>query len=355
MNFTNFLELKIRQNHVLFLLTRLVKRLILFIPRSYDIILNEQKNKQILGFRQWSKLVFYKIILILAEGKLRHDINERKHNIIRKFISTNYKVISTEDVPSITLNNHENCIWVFWWQGQNHFPAIIRTCYESIIQNSGGKKVILITKENFQIYVDIPDALINRVNEDKMLIAHLSDYVRFKLLYKYGGVWIDSTFFVTQNIGSNNEFNYDFYSIHYEHPLDDNCVALCRWVSSLLFAKAGNGIMYNIYIILEKYMLKYDNLIDYLFIDYLLDFLASNSETYNEVINNIPFNNENSMVLQKKLPYIYNEKDYCNIINNGTSYFKLTYKTKAKEFIGNKQTYYGYLVNQYNTDIKPYK
>lgn len=49
-------------------------------------------------------------------------------------------------------------------------------------------------------YVDIPDYILQKYKQGKMTRTHLSDIVRLLLLSKYGGVWIDSTILLTNEL-----------------------------------------------------------------------------------------------------------------------------------------------------------
>lgn len=41
-------------------------------------------------------------------------------------------------------------IFVFWWQGTDGLPDIVRICINSIKQNSNGREVVMITKDNIR-------------------------------------------------------------------------------------------------------------------------------------------------------------------------------------------------------------
>lgn len=45
-----------------------------------------------------------------------------------------------------------------------------------------------------------------------MLSAHFSDIVRENLLYKYGGIWMDATIYMTSPF-PDTIYNYDYYTI----------------------------------------------------------------------------------------------------------------------------------------------
>ncbi|WP_080653079.1 capsular polysaccharide synthesis protein [Bifidobacterium pseudolongum] len=97
---------------------------------------------------------------------------------------------STEEIrPALP---DSNIIWTMWSQGEHKAPPIIQQCIASMRQQDA--TVIVIDDTNIHDYIGpYPDS-INRGLKDKTIsLAHLSDYVRFTLLGRYGGLWLDST------------------------------------------------------------------------------------------------------------------------------------------------------------------
>lgn len=93
-----------------------------------------------------------------------------------------------------------NKIWVCWWQGLDNAPEIVKTCVESIKRNSGKYEVLIITDENYKQYVKFPDWLEEKRKHGIISKTIYSDLLRLNLLSTYGGIWIDSTFFVREKV-----------------------------------------------------------------------------------------------------------------------------------------------------------
>jgi hypothetical protein len=76
-------------------------------------------------------------------------------------------------------------IWQYWEGPKTDF---VRLCMKTVKKNKGDFEYILVNKDS------IKDFLPNLRNEiyDLKRIAHRADYIRFKLLEKYGGWWLDS-------------------------------------------------------------------------------------------------------------------------------------------------------------------
>lgn len=63
-------------------------------------------------------------------------------------------------------------------------PDIVRLCYKSICDNADGRAVNLLTKENLEEYLYIPDFILSAVEKRRIGIANFSDLIRVSLLYK---------------------------------------------------------------------------------------------------------------------------------------------------------------------------
>lgn len=101
-----------------------------------------------------------------------------------------------------------NFIWTMWWQGEENAPMLVKRCIRSMRQNSNGANVIVITKDNFKDYVNVPKFILDRVMKE-ITLTHLSDIIRFELINNYGGIWIDSTVYVNDLIPM-EIFDFDF-------------------------------------------------------------------------------------------------------------------------------------------------
>lgn len=71
-------------------------------------------------------------------------------------------------------------------------PEPIRKYVESIQKNIGNHKVTIITEDNYKDYVKFP----NWIEKEIIYHIHYFDLLRLELLANYGGIWLDSTFFV---------------------------------------------------------------------------------------------------------------------------------------------------------------
>lgn len=99
-----------------------------------------------------------------------------------------------------TLEPKRNVIWQFWWQGAENAPPLIRACLTSVRKWANGLEVIVIDKANLSRYVDMPDFILHQHLNGNMTTTHLSDYIRARLLSRYGGIWVDASVYFTAPI-----------------------------------------------------------------------------------------------------------------------------------------------------------
>ena len=88
----------------------------------------------------------------------------------------------------------EKIIWSMWWQDE--IPEIVKYIIDHRVIPEGFRQII-VTKRNIHEYITIPEKILNLVEQKQIRITFLSDYIRFKLISKFGGIWMDSTLFTT--------------------------------------------------------------------------------------------------------------------------------------------------------------
>lgn len=84
-------------------------------------------------------------------------------------------------------------IFIFWHDWKEA-PDIINYCIKKLYQNKSDYKIIRLDLNNYKNYVDLSEYGIN-LNDKKIFWfrQRFADYLRIALLYKYGGIWVDSS------------------------------------------------------------------------------------------------------------------------------------------------------------------
>ena len=87
-------------------------------------------------------------------------------NFIRNDFSAvieKYKNINSKTSDASKESSSSN-IWIFWWQGYEAAPLLVKKCIDSITRNAKNHPVVLITKKNWRNHADIPDYIIQKLD-----------------------------------------------------------------------------------------------------------------------------------------------------------------------------------------------
>lgn len=296
-------------------------------------------NMKEIGFCRTIKWIFYKKTDKAKYNKqlLEWLYNENK-NTLEKYRKINISLVSKDDFNKI--------IWVFWWQGLESMPKLIRACYESVLEYKEDYTVVLLTKENLKDYVTLSNDIINKFNRNFISITHLSDLIRVKLLHEYGGIWIDASIMLTEGVSQivgKNGFSTG------KGPVDNKYISQQKWTVFFWSNISGLGCDFFALIedILDQYWRKHNFMVEYLLMDYIIYLCYENIPWVKKLLDSVPFNNSRMHELCKIINTCYSAEKYCEITNN-TYLHKLSYKIKLEETTADgKRTFYGYIINRF--------
>lgn len=276
----------------------------------------------------------------LPENIHKQFVKSRIKSIYSNLI-IQYKNIEYEAIPQA----EDYPIWVFWWQGVNNMPEVVRICYNSILQNAENHPVRLITETNYKQYLsELPhiNEILKRLEKRALIYAHFSDIVRSYLLYTYGGVWIDATVLLTDNI-NNIITNRIFVSGRRCSEKLRNSITKGKWTSYFVFANKGNLLFKFIHEVLSKQIIEKGYILDYLMMDFCFIIAYENFPYAKEIQEQSPIYPDKIHSLAECLNKEINESQYKSIIKKNP-FLKLTYKQKWFELTDDhKLTYYGFL------------
>ena len=261
------------------------------------------------------------------------------NNIYKDFTSLalkyEYLLSEEKNIPE------DSPIWLMWYQGIEKAPRIVQSCVKSIIENRGNHKVFIINKFNINNYIKLPSYIYEKLNNGSFSITHFSDIIRFGLLYKYGGYWIDSTLFITSPL---ENINSTFFTLKknntVNHPFMNR-----RWAGFFLGTTKKSFISTYCYIGFLIYWKKYNSLIHYFLIDYVIYIAYKSVNQFKYEIEKLP-DDKCHIWLLNYLNSNYNKKYFkCH-------YFKLSYKTPLTSLNGTKKTNYGYIIKKYKLNFE---
>ena len=245
-------------------------------------------------------------------------------------------------------------MWVCWWQDLDEMPEIFKLCYESIKRNIPSDKMVLrlISLENCLQYVTFTESIIQKFNEGKISYTHLADCLRAELLYRYGGMWIDTTYFMTQPIPDIAMKSKPIYTLRYEYPIWETDITQGRWSGNLWCAEKGN-VLFQFLMESDWYYWEVeDRVIDYYLIDYIIATAVEMIPGVREMIEQCPYCEGNTFLLQDMV----NKKatsERLNQIRTGATFYKLNRRVPyQKENIAGEQTIYGALMEEMEEKLR---
>jgi len=267
-------------------------------------------------------------------------IEEKCPDIIKKY---SYRQEVTESP------NNDTKIWVYWGQGMAEMPTLVKACYKQLISHYDN--VILVTNENISNYINLNAELIRRVETGGLSWAHLSDIIRNKLLYRYGGLWLDSTVWTTDSIPFDKLKKMSFFSangkiipnrrsIYFWTSADYNWSTWCMWAN-----KPGFPLFGFVSDAMECIALSDKTWPDYVFQDFLIYYAISHNpeiKQWMEAIKAIPCLHRNTLatLMDKEFDKtLYNELCKTDFV------FKLSYRSSWHPLTPNGNTsFYGLLI-----------
>lgn len=250
-----------------------------------------------------------------------------------------------------TENRAENTVkkipvWMCWWQGEENAPQMVKRCIDSVKRNIDSNKCELhiITLENCQNYVTFSPQIIEKFNAGNITLTTLSDRLRMELLYRYGGLWIDATYYVADSRIMSVIEKEGFFTQKLERAVWDDDVSKGRWACNLLKTDAGFPLFGFIVDAYDKYYTYMDKSIDYFLTDYFINAAYEKIPEVRRAIDSCSTSNPDVFFLNDNEDRIYNDEEWKRVLKN-TWLFKLN---RRKEYrtcnIINQNTYYGEII-----------
>jgi len=261
-------------------------------------------------------------------------LNDFKKDL--EFLINRYKYLIKNEK-----NIDENSpIWMMWYQGIKDAPPIVLSCIQSIILNKAKHPLIIISKYNLEKYIKLPSFIKNKFENNTFSITHFSDIVRMALLSKYGGYWIDSTYFISTPL---TKVNTTFFTLKLNYCwTKDIFFMTCLWAGNFFATNKHSFIATYGYMAFLYYWKKYNTLVDYFLIDYIIYVAYENLKEFKDTITNLPFINCSIFNLAGSLKSIYRKSDFeCS--------FNKLYKMDNSALNNDTKnlTNYEYIINEY--------
>jgi mannosyltransferase OCH1-like enzyme len=248
--------------------------------------------------------------------------------------------------PANEIDQNQFIYWTCWLQGMENAPGMVKACYNSARKNAAGHRIIVITYENLNKYVILPEDIIKKHKAGYITATHFSDILRVYLLYIYGGVWFDATVFFTQEIPTNLLKLPVFF---FKDILKNKYCPISSWF--LTAANSHNILLYNILCVLCEYWNKNNSMIDYFMFHYFVNIIIENNQECRKLFDRIPYiSNQPPHYLQSRFLFSQFDTEIWENIRYISFCHKLTYKfDRQQSDIFN--TYFNYIVDTYSKEI----
>lgn len=279
---------------------------------------------------------------------------KRKTAWLDRYIERNYgDIINTYvSAHAETQEPGERRIWVFWGQGEESMPTLIKACYKQLVALNGDA-VTLVTNRNLHECLDIPAVIYEKVERGTITWAHFSDIIRTSLLARYGGLWIDATVWTTRQFPFDEFSEMPFYSANGKVAVSSRAVRFWtsfqwNWSTWCMMASRKQLTLFRfVSEIMKAVAIRDDFWPDYVFQDYLIYYacrkLPGVGETMSEC-NKMEFRYRNRLAELMNRPY--DEQEYEQL--TATDYvFKLSFRAGWHAATSDGlTTYYGKLISK---------
>lgn len=255
-----------------------------------------------------------------------------------RYVKRRYKVLASKNYIFPSPDKKPNTIWVMWWQGRNaEKPNVVEACINSIKHNKGDFNLVVVDKDNYTEYIDIHKTILNKFNNGNIGIAAFSDYIRFSLLEKYGGWYMDATIFTTRTI---IEPKNNFYSIKFDGCQDH--ISKAKWSAFLWYLPARHPLATFVREVFEDYWSKHNDIINYFLIDCVVRTFYELSETFHNQIDSLNYDNPSLFFFQEaKSREKYNKETWGSISANN-----IFFKCNRKHICNDSECYFGKILGK---------
>jgi len=215
-------------------------------------------------------------------------------------------------------------IWVYW-NDMTQMPLMVDKCIERICNNSNGHKVVIVTEGTVADYLHLDEVIMRKYKEGKISRTHFCDIVRISLLCQYGGVWMDCTLLLTHPLPEIVTSS-AFYTNHLD-KWDNINVGGGRWSTFFLACHKGNLMMRATLDVFVEYWHRYDDMVDYVWMDYIFNLLYNHIPSVKEMIDAVPENNPDIWIMQTKISRPFSIDEFESLLTDKTRFmYKFSYK-----------------------------
>ncbi len=307
----------------------------------------ELKNKLKMAKSYVDVLGFYGFIVIVLKILNLGEGGKLGQSVIARYLQKHYGHIvrrneMASDVPHAFMKKFP--IWVCWWQGEKMMPLVPKLCLYSLRKNlRDNQELYFITKRNYKDFVNIPEYVVRKMERGMLSVTAFSDILRFTLLARYGGLWVDATCYVAALLPDLSSA--DFYTSKQNKPNDYRYVSRYRWASYLIGGKPGHKIFLNMRDLFFAYIWREKSWVSYFLLDYLLDLICRESDECNHSIESFPYTEMHVLESVEDMDKPFNE---VKPLAEGI-FHKLSWKRRFRPYTDDmsRMTLFGYIIDNF--------
>ena len=235
-------------------------------------------------------------------------------------------------------------IWICWFQGLESAPALVKRCVESIQNNAGDSSIIIITEDNYDDYVLLPDSILLKYKSGLIGKAHFSDILRCCLLYQYGGVWLDSTIFLSKKL-PDAIFQTPFCSLRFDYVGNFESISKGVWTTYFLASEKNGYLIGRVKEALVSYWEKHSDVIDYFLMDYIFLYYFESDPSAKKMILTQPVLGNKRFLLKEIMNEQLSPELKEALARDKAGIYKLSYKTHFRTEAHGQPTVYSKILD----------
>ncbi len=277
------------------------------------------------------------------------------NNIIQAYFNSEIEKYNIQ--PKKYFKN-KKIIWQYWAQGIENAKDTAKLCFASVDKYKGDYEVVRITDKNIDDYLDLPEFIKEKRKSSEFRAVFFSDLLRVALINVYGGIWLDASILLTDEIPTNYA-DYDFFmfsrdsdSINQHWGKGDQHFYFSwreefkvKHLSSIIYGHEKSDLS-SVMLDLLLYFWKYEDKIPHYF---FFQIMINELKNMNVINFNFPTEDDTlPHLLQNKMSKKFKQEEYQFIIGQA-SLHKLSLHEELKEKdIFDNLTYYGFFKRENN-------
>ena len=277
-----------------------------------------------------------------AMYELVKDLTE---DLVKKYQQGNFLYLPPID--RTVGKNGRMPVWICWWQGIPEAPELVQKCIARMEKMLGDKADIrIITFDNYRQYIAFSETVAEKFNKGCISMTHLSDILRAQLLCRYGGLWIDATYYIWDDRFIDALCQFPFFTQKQGGELNELDIVSGRWANNFMKGPAGFPLFGFMVEAFELFWSKYDEVLNYFLFDYIIAVCYEQLPEIRMIMDACPVNNRFSQVLADW------GNEACDphkleLLTADTWLFKLTYKKQfSMQTSDGQRTYYAALLEE---------